>query len=127
LATLIFSVEFHRRSIAEDWGISSVAAHPGLARTDISPRKAGETRENRMPLLLRLIAPFLFQSAERGALPLLFAATSLKAQSGGYYGPDASRETRGYPAPAKIPIGAQDKAIANRLWNLSCQMAQIDF
>ena len=35
LAMLIFAIELHRRSAAKDWGLTSVAAHPGLARTDL--------------------------------------------------------------------------------------------
>ncbi|MDR7209877.1 NAD(P)-dependent dehydrogenase (short-subunit alcohol dehydrogenase family) [Flavobacterium piscis] len=35
LANLIFSLEFHRRSVAENWGIMSIAAHLGLSRSDL--------------------------------------------------------------------------------------------
>lgn len=49
----------------------------------------------------------MLQSAEQGALPTLFAATSPEAVSGQYYGPDGVKETRGFPAPAKIPATAK--------------------
>ncbi|WP_426441456.1 SDR family oxidoreductase [Bradyrhizobium genosp. P] len=127
LASLMFSLEFHRRSIAGQWGIKSIAAHPGLARTDSSGLRADKTRENRMPFLLRLIAPLLFQPPEQGALPLLFAATSAEAESGGYYGPDGSKEMKGFPAHAKIPPDAKDETVAKRLWDVSKQMTHVGF
>lgn len=65
---------------------------------------------------------FLFQPAAQGALPTLFAATSPDAQAGGYYGPDALSETRGYPAPAKVPPQALNEATARRLWEESDAM-----
>lgn len=35
LANLIFSLELHRRSMAEEWGVMSIAVHPGLSRSDL--------------------------------------------------------------------------------------------
>lgn len=127
LANLLFSLELHRRSTVGHWGIASIAVHPGLARTDLSGLRTDRTRENRMPLPLRLLAPILFQPAERGALPLLFAATAPEAKSGGYYGPDRFGETKGFPAPAKIPSAAKSEIIAQRLWEISQQLSHVEF
>lgn len=80
-----------------------------------------------MPFLLRLIAPLLFQPPEQGALPLLFAATSAEAESGGYYGPDGYKEAKGFPAHANIPPGAKDETVAKRLWRISKQMTHVGF
>lgn len=126
LANLIFSLELHRRSMAGQWGVKSIAAHPGLARTDLAGGRRDEARENRMPLPLRLLAPFLLQPAERGALPPLFAATAPEAESGGYYGPDGRGERNGFPAPARIAADARDPVIAQRLWEISRQLAHVD-
>lgn len=35
LACLMFAIELQRRSDAAGWGISSIAAHPGISRTDL--------------------------------------------------------------------------------------------
>src|SRR3546814_16128055 len=35
LAMLMFSIELDRRSKANSWGLTSVAAHPGYARTHL--------------------------------------------------------------------------------------------
>ena len=68
---------------------------------------------------------FLFQSAERGALPILFAAVSPAAQPGGYYGPSGFQEMNGDPGPAAIPRQALDEAVATRLWRLSEQLTGV--
>jgi hypothetical protein len=74
--------------------------------------------------LARTLLWFLFQPAAQGALPTLFAATSAKAEPGGYYGPDALGETRGYPAPARVPPAALDEAVSRHLWEASDKLLQ---
>ncbi|MGK9266012.1 SDR family oxidoreductase [Bacillus inaquosorum] len=124
LANLIFSLEFHRRSESEKWGVMSIAAHPGLSRTDLVDTG---TKNNKAPLPIRLFGKFMLQSAEQGALPTLFAATSPEAESGQYYGPGGTREIKGFPAPAKITPEAQDMNTAKRLWEVSKQLTNVDF
>ncbi|SDA75654.1 NADP-dependent 3-hydroxy acid dehydrogenase YdfG [Pseudomonas sp. NFACC15-1] len=113
LACLMFALELQRRSDAADWGIQSIAAHPGISRTDLLPNGAGARS---IPGMARRYMWFLFQPAAQGALPTLFAATSPQAQGGAYYGPDRLGETRGYPAIAKVPAQALDTSVAARLW-----------
>lgn len=127
LANLLFALELHRRSRAGNWGIESIAAHPGLSRTDLSGARADsrESGESKLPFLLRLFAPLLLQPADRGALPVLFAATSPVAVSGHYYGPDGQGEREGLPGTAKIPPAAQDEAVAERLWKISEQSTRV--
>ena len=36
LSNLVFSLELHRRSEAEKWGVKSIAVHPGLCQTDLA-------------------------------------------------------------------------------------------
>ncbi|MBH0239086.1 SDR family oxidoreductase [Methylobrevis albus] len=116
LACLMFAFELQRRSAAGGWGITSIAAHPGVSRTDLLLNSAGRWDINR---ILRTTLPFLFQPTAQGALPILFAATSPEAKAGGYYGPDRLGETRGWPAASKIPPAAEDRAVAARLWERS--------
>lgn len=116
LACLMFAFELQRRSAAAGWGIQSLAAHPGISRTDLLPNGAGASS---LPGLARRYLWFLFQPAEQGALPPLFAATASTAHAGAYHGPDRLGETRGHPAPAKVPSQAEDVAVAERLWQVS--------
>lgn len=116
LACLMFALELQRRSTAAGWGIASIAAHPGVSRTDLLTNGAGPLSG---PGLMRRFLPFLFQPVAQGALPTLFAATSPDAQAGAYYGPSRMGETRGGPSLAKVPEPALDERAAARLWDIS--------
>ncbi len=119
LACLMFALELQRRSEANGWALSSIAAHPGIARTDLLHNAPGRWS----PMgLTRSLLWFLFQPASQGALPTLFAATSPDAEPGAYYGPGRLSETRGLPARANIPFRALDEAAAARLWTVSEQL-----
>ncbi len=95
LARIMFAFELSRRSKAAGWGVESLAAHPGITRTDLIPNGAGRSSATGM---VRRFLPFLFQPAWQGALPTLFAATDPSARDGAYYGPDRLGGTRGYPS-----------------------------
>ena len=113
LACLMFAFELQRRSDAGGWGVTSLAAHPGITATDLIVNGAGRRSLNGR---LRRLLPFLFSPAWQGALPTLYAATSPEAEPGSYYGPDRMGETRGYPTLAKAPPQALDTQAATRLW-----------
>lgn len=119
LACLMFALELQHRSQAAGWGVSSMAAHPGVSRTDLLHNAPGRKS---LQGFVRTFLWFLFQPAAQGALPQLFAATSNEAKPGGYYGPDRLSETRGHPQPARIPPQALDRAASSRLWEVSERM-----
>ncbi|MCA1384465.1 MULTISPECIES: oxidoreductase [unclassified Bradyrhizobium] len=119
LANLMFAFELQRRSRRFGWGITSVAAHPGVSRTDLIPNGAGRMS---LPGLARTALWFLFQPAAQGALPTLFAATSPDIVPGGYYGPDKFGEIRGSPSVARVPPQADDDAVASHLWDVSATL-----
>ncbi len=96
----------------------SVAAHPGWSRTDLTKARPG-ARANPVFAAFDLIAPVLGQSAEEGARPQLYAATSTDAQAGGYYGPSGFGEMKGPPHRTKAPPAADRDADARRLWEES--------
>lgn len=118
LAMLMFALELDRRSRAHGWGLTSVAAHPGVARTDLisnGPGKGGG-------LIARLanhLPGFLSHSAADGALPILMAATRPGREGGAYLGPQGFMEMKGPPGPARIDRAARDEAVAKALWAAS--------
>ncbi|MFI8738583.1 SDR family oxidoreductase [Ectopseudomonas toyotomiensis] len=124
LACLMFAMELQRRSNAAGWGISSIAAHPGVSRTELLPNGAGKWSAAGSA---RRLLWFLFQPAAQGALPTLFAATAPQAQGGAYYGPNRLSETRGYPVLARTPLQAMDLGMARRLWNESERLTGMSF
>ncbi len=125
LANLLFSFELQRRSDAAGWGLLSIAAHPGISRTDLIPNGAGSNSVS--GLLRRFLGPIAFQLAAQGALPTLFAATDPDAKGGKYYGPHRLSETRGFPTTAKIPPQAEDASVATRLWTISEGLTGVSF
>lgn len=125
LAMLMFALELQRRSLAAGWGLMSLAAHPGYARTDLIPNGPGTT--SLQSRVSRWLQPFISQSAAEGALPTLFAATSPAAEPGGYYGPNWFSELKGPPVAARIMPQAKDLAAAAMLWDVSATLTGVSF
>ncbi|TDK23767.1 SDR family NAD(P)-dependent oxidoreductase [Luteimonas aestuarii] len=124
LACLVFALQLQRRSDANGWGLRSIAAHPGISRTDLLPNGAGsDSAAGRARRWLW----FLFQPAAHGAWPTLFAATAPQAEGGAYYGPAYFGETRGAPSIARVPNRALDLGDAQRLWEVSEQLTGLRF
>jgi NAD(P)-dependent dehydrogenase (short-subunit alcohol dehydrogenase family) len=114
LAMLMFALELQRRSDAGGWGLLSLAAHPGIARTALVANGPGA--RSLTALGLKLVEPFISQSAAAGALPTLFAATAPQVTPGGYYGPTGFMEFRGPPGRARPEKQALDAGMARALW-----------
>jgi len=122
LANLMLALELDRRSKAAGWGVSSLAAHPGVVRTNLIPNGPGlDSTEGRRFRWL----PFMFQPAAQGALPTLYAATSPQALAGGYYGPKGFRGLRGLPGVVPIPDHARDTQSAASLWSTLEHLARV--
>lgn len=124
LANLMFALELQRQSEKHGWGIVSIAAHPGVSRTNLLVTGAGRWSG---PGIARTFLPFLFQPSAQGALPTLYAATSPEAKGGLYYGPNKMMETRGFPAIAKIPAQAEDVTVSLKLWHISQALTKVEF
>ena len=120
LAMLMFALELQRRSDAAGWDITSIAAHPGWARTQLIANGPGA--KGVLGVMSRFVAPFFSHSAAAGALPILFAATAPEAKASGYYGPSGFYEMKGPVAPAQIMPQASDAAVAARLWEVSARL-----
>ncbi|ACT92096.1 SDR family oxidoreductase [Dyadobacter fermentans] len=124
LANLMFALELQRQSEKHGWGVTSIAAHPGVSRTNLLITGAGRWSAAGMA---RTFLPFLFQPSAQGALPTLYAATSPQARGGAYYGPDRLMETRGFPAISKIPAQAENADDSLELWEISKALAKVEF
>lgn len=124
LACLMFALELQKQSDENNWGITSVAAHPGISRTELLVDK---NDRKSMSGVVRKYAWFMFQPVAQGALPTLFAAVSPDAKPGHYYGPHGVREMRGYPREALMPKNALDTEASRRLWTVSEQLVGLRF
>ncbi len=116
LANISFALELQRRLEEAGAAAISVAAHPGLASTNLMGHSAAMRGIPFAGVLNRIGSALLTQSAAHGALPVLHAATGPGVRGGEYWGPAWLGETRGPPAPASIPPAAADKVLAQRLW-----------
>jgi NAD(P)-dependent dehydrogenase (short-subunit alcohol dehydrogenase family) len=123
LADLIFAFELDRRLRAAGSLILSIAAHPGVANTNLFQNGHYNPLERRMRKAASFLIGALLNTQPGGAIPTLYAATSSQAQGGGYYGPQGFQETRGGDAgPAQVAPQARDPAAATRLWTTCEQL-----
>jgi len=127
LANLLFAFELDRRLRAAGASARSVAAHPGWAATDLQyagPRMEGSRLK---AAVMRVANALLAQSPERGAAPIVHAATAPDVDGGDYYGPDGFMEMRGDPALVEAEPKAYDEADARELWRLSEHQTGVAF
>jgi NAD(P)-dependent dehydrogenase (short-subunit alcohol dehydrogenase family) len=123
LANLLFMRELDRRARAAGLPLTSVGAHPGYSATNL---------QFAAPPLLDRIAMragnlLLAQSAEKGALPGLYAATVPGLPGGSYVGPDGRGNWRGDPQLVGMSGRAQDAETARRLWEVSESLTGVRF
>ena len=123
LANVMTALELQRRLDAQGAEVRSIAAHPGLARTNLQPTSVAARGSRVEALAYRLMDP-LFQSAAMGALPQLFAATAPAAKPGGFYGPGGLGNLKGYPKACRIAPAALDAAACTRLWDVSEELCR---
>lgn len=131
LANLLFARELQRRAERAGLALTSLAAHPGVARTGIGSnrRRQGRLgwRDHLVTLMLGLVMPLLGQDARAGAQPLLHAATASDVEPGGFYGPSGFGEMKGAPAPARIAPSGRDEALATWLWETSARLCDLNY
>lgn len=123
LANLLFAFELDRRLRAAGSTIRSLAAHPGYAATNLQSAAPPTLDRAIMAVTNRVLA----QSADMGALPILYAATLPDLEGGTYVGPDGIAEQRGHPKPVRSSRAARDEEVAARLWEVSEQLTGVKF
>ncbi len=122
LANLMFAYDLQRRLAAANAKTISVAAHPGVAATELTRHIPGAGLPGVNWLFGRIL-----NTAEMGALPTLRAATDPGVQGGQYWGPDGFREMRGYPELVTSSEQSRDVAIQERLWTVSEELTGVKF
>src|SRR5712691_10140478 len=118
LANLMFTYELHRR-LSGAGATIAVAAHPGLADTELTRHTPA--------IVAFFYARLISQKAAMGALPVLRAATDPGVLGGQYYGPGGIFGARGYPELARSSGQSRDTAIGRRLWTVSEELTGVTF
>ena len=122
LANLMFAYDLQGRLAAAKAKTIAVAAHPGVAATELSRHIPGYQLPGVAWLFGRLL-----NTSEVGALATLRAATDPSVQGGQYWGPDGFREMRGYPELAASSAQSRDAAIQDRLWTVSEELTGVTY
>ncbi|MGW0248087.1 oxidoreductase [Nocardia goodfellowii] len=121
VANLLFTAELQRRFAAARSPRLATAAHPGYAATEL-----GTHTESFFGAIVSLGDRLIAQSAEKGALPQLFAATA-DAEPGGFYGPEGIGGLRGAPVRCGSSAAARDERVARELWELSEKLTGVTY
>jgi NAD(P)-dependent dehydrogenase (short-subunit alcohol dehydrogenase family) len=121
LANLLFGYELQRR-LAPHGTTVAVAAHPGVARTELMRNTPAVLRR-----LFAVAAPLFTQDSERGALPILRAATDPGALGGQYFGPGGLGGYRGHPEVVTSSPQSHDLALQRRLWQVSEELTAVQY
>ncbi|MEY3019631.1 MAG: hypothetical protein RLZZ272_615 [Actinomycetota bacterium] len=120
LANLLFVAELARRLALAGSPVTALAAHPGLAATElqaVGPGMRGGLRGRLASSVVPAASHLVAQSAERGALPQLRAALDRDLPSGTFLGPDGFGAMRGWPTVETPSRRARDPELAHRLWD----------
>jgi NAD(P)-dependent dehydrogenase (short-subunit alcohol dehydrogenase family) len=116
LADLMMSLRLAAIAVERDWNLMSNAAHPGFTRTNLQTAGASMGRDKPKRTMFNSLHILPSQEVGPGTEPLLYAATSPAAVSGGYYGPRGSLGLVGPTTFVRPPRRARDTAAAARLW-----------
>ena len=123
IANLLFTYELQRKLEASGSDTIALAAHPGIAMTNLARHMEGR-------LLFKILIPFFKRMAQdqaMGALPQLRASVDPGVKGSEYYGPDGKREWKGYPVVVQSNEASHNQQDAARLWEESERLTGVKF
>jgi NAD(P)-dependent dehydrogenase (short-subunit alcohol dehydrogenase family) len=120
LANLLFTYELQRRLTESGSPVLSVAAHPGISKTNLVAH-GGDLQVRLLRAMLQLFA----QDADGGARPTLYAATQ-PLPGAIYVGPSGFMQLRGPARPVTGSAASRDATLAARLWERSAELTGVD-
>ena len=123
LSNLLFTYELQRKLEAANRDTIAVAAHPGVAQTNLARHLEGR-------FLFKLLAPvfnLMSQDQAMGALPQIRASVDPGVKGGEYYGPDGKKEFKGYPVVVQSNEASHNLNDAAKLWEESENVTGINF
>lgn len=123
LANLLFTYELQRKLESSGSNTIAVAAHPGVAMTNLARYLEGK-------ILYKILYPVfknISQDQAMGALPQIRASVDAGVKQGGYYGPDGKREMKGYPVEVQSNASSHSIEDAAKLWNESEKLTGVKY
>jgi NAD(P)-dependent dehydrogenase (short-subunit alcohol dehydrogenase family) len=121
LANLLFTLGLQKRLAEMDTSTIAVAAHPGVANTELSRGMFGD---NILQSVAKWISSFFIATADNGAQSQLRASVDTNVQGGEYYGPRNS--SKGDPVKIAMPASVHEDDI-EKLWALSEQLTGVRY
>ncbi|MCA9729983.1 MAG: SDR family NAD(P)-dependent oxidoreductase, partial [Candidatus Eisenbacteria bacterium] len=121
LAVVILAFAFDRYFRKHDIDAMGLSGHPGFARTNLRNTRL-ETETNPWQRLQLQVFERMSMAAERGILPILYAATESAAQGEQYIGVSGIGEVRGDPKISRAQRRAYDPVVHARLLASSAEI-----
>ena len=121
-ANQLFAYELHNRASSANSNLLSIAVHPGWSQTNLF-----RERKSLKGLLTQIATKLKAQSAQQGAWPSLYAATSPDIKSGQFYGPNGKNEYKGHPIQLQPPVFVQNKQFQSDFFDYSQQQTNTQF
>lgn len=123
LANLLFTYELQRFFDANKIKSISVAAHPGISKTNLA-------RHLENKLYFKILYPLFLlmtQNAAKGALPQIRASVDPDVKGAEYYGPSGYNEMKGSPVKVESNEASHNREDAQKLWELSEKLTGVTF
>ncbi|HET9117930.1 MAG TPA: oxidoreductase, partial [Pseudonocardiaceae bacterium] len=125
LANLLFTFELDRRARYLRRDLLAVAAHPGLADTELVVNTMRMFTSRPVAKLAKWGSKLITQGAKAGALPQLYAIAGADVHGGEYFGPTALGETRGAPGRVTPSLAARHERTARLLWKRTAELTGV--
>ncbi len=126
LAILMLALILDEKFKQEGLDAQALSAHPGFAKTHLRTTRLETEKDPWQRFQLRFYE-MISMSAERGALPLLYAATDPNAEGGTYIGVSGPGEIQGEPKLSKAQKRAYDQNLRKQLWETSEQLTGVRY
>jgi NAD(P)-dependent dehydrogenase (short-subunit alcohol dehydrogenase family) len=123
LSNLLFTYELARKVKTSNIDIKVLAAHPGVANTELFRYMKKGSFLGLFFGLFKKIA----STPEEGALPEIRACLDPNALNGQYYGPGKGKRSKKLPVVVQSSRASHSEKDAKQLWVLSEQLTQISF
>ncbi|TCB96547.1 SDR family NAD(P)-dependent oxidoreductase [Micromonospora zingiberis] len=125
LVGTILGLELDRRLRASGSPVISVLAHPGMTRTNLTPRAMAD--QNRFMRALSRLTSLSVSRVEAGARPQLYAATATGVRGGQFFGPRGVLEVRGPVTEVRASAPARDPGNGRRMWAQAARLTGVAY
>jgi NAD(P)-dependent dehydrogenase (short-subunit alcohol dehydrogenase family) len=124
LAMLMLAFMLDEQFKNERVNAKALSAHPGFARTNLRKTRLETEKSPWMRFQLRFYE-MISMPAEKGVLPLLYAATAPELEGGEYIGVSGILQVRGHPKITRGQKRAYSPVLRKKLWEVSEQLTGV--